>query len=181
MSKIILNLAISLDGYISDLDGGFDWIVGHGENEKDASEAFDFIKFLEGIDTIVMGSKSYEDCVLSGLTTFDDKKIIVATSRKLEKRENVEFVDDDICKHILNIKKQGGKDIWLFGGALLSDIFIKEDIIDQYMIAVIPTILGDGRRLFRGGYPKIDLYLDKHIVSDGTAVLIYSKRNVKDR
>jgi len=68
MRKIILNLAVSIDGYIADLDGGFGWIQGH-ESDINSEKAFDFDGFLEEIDTIIMGSLAYEDCVLSGLDT----------------------------------------------------------------------------------------------------------------
>lgn len=177
MRKIILNLAISLDGYISDVDGGFDWIVGQGDNSIDTPEKFDFQVFIESIDTVVMGSKSYEDCILSGLQTFENQNVIVATTRKLEQQNHAEFINGDICKEILKLKEQDGKDIWLFGGAGLTDSFIREDIIDEYIIAIIPTILGKGRRLFIGDYPKIDLHLDKVSVNDGITVLTYSKRS----
>jgi len=176
MRKIILNLAMSLDGYICDENGGFDWIVGHGGNSPDGGEVFDFPKFLEGVDTLVMGSVAYEDVVLSGLTTYSDKQIIVASHRALKASENVTFISGDICKQIRNLKEYDGKDIWLFGGAGLTDSFIRENIIDEYIIAIIPTILGQGRRLFKGNYPKINLHLDAHAINDGIAVLTYSKR-----
>lgn len=174
MRKIILNLAISLDGYICDAEGKFDWIVGHGEN--DGTEPYDFVTFTAGVDTMVMGAVSYKDVILSGLSKFDDKKIIVASNSELEAGENVEFISGDICSKILELKKQEGKNIWLFGGAGLTDSFIREDIIDEYVIAIIPTILGNGRRLFKGDYPKIDLHLDQYNIGDGIPVMTYSKR-----
>ncbi|MCT4634072.1 MAG: dihydrofolate reductase family protein [Firmicutes bacterium] len=176
MRKIILNLAISLDGYISDNDGGFDWIVGHGDNSNDSKEPFDFPKFLEEVDTLVMGSVCYEDVILSGLETFKDKKIIVATNREMEKRDNVEFISGDICSQVLELAKEEGRNIWLFGGAGLTDTFIKNNAVDEYIVAIIPTILGDGRRLFRGGYPKIDLHLESTSNSDGVVVMRYVRR-----
>lgn len=176
MRKIILNLAMSLDGYICDNEGGFDWIVGHGEEGNNATEAYDFDKFLEGVDTLVMGSVAYEDVVLSGLTTFDEKNIIVATHRVLESKKNVDFVSGDIGSRILELKKLEGKNIWLFGGAGLTDSFIRENIVDEYVIAIIPTILGKGRSLFKGDYPKIDLYLEEYSINDGVAALTYRKR-----
>ncbi len=176
MRKIILNLAISLDGYICDENGGFDWIVGHGEGGNNPTEAYDFDKFLDGVDTLVMGSTAYEDVVLSGLTTFDDKEIIVTTHRDLEAMRNVQFISGDICSKILELKGVDGRDIWLFGGAGLTDSFIRENIIDEYVIAIIPTILGNGRSLFKGVYPRIDLQLDEYTINDGITVLTYSKR-----
>ena len=58
--KIILNLAISLDGYIADETGGFDWIHGHGNTALDTENNHDFGEFRNSIDVAVMGYKSYE-------------------------------------------------------------------------------------------------------------------------
>lgn len=176
MREIILNLAVSIDGYICDEQGGFDWIVGHGDNSSDTGDAFDFEAFNESVDLVVMGSKAYEDCILSGLTMFEGKKIVVATSRDLEPRGNVEFINGDICQAVLAMKKEKGKNIWLFGGAGLTDHFIRDNVVDQYIIGIIPTILGNGRRLFKGNYGKIDLLLDSVLVNDGITMLFYSKR-----
>ncbi|MFZ7121531.1 MAG: dihydrofolate reductase family protein [Eubacteriaceae bacterium] len=178
MRRIILNMAVSLDGYISDENGRFDWIVGQEDNSINTREVFNFENFLESIDTVVMGSKSYEDCILSDLQTFEDQQVIVATSRKLEQKNQAEFISGDICDEILKLKELDGKDIWLFGGAGLTDSFIKEDIVDEYIIAIIPTILGNGRRLFKGDYPKIDLHLNQVSVNDDITVMTYSKKGV---
>ena len=59
---IILNLAVSLDGYICDTDGGFAWIGGQGDPRADTAEQFDFDTFLASCDTVVLGRKAYEDC-----------------------------------------------------------------------------------------------------------------------
>lgn len=36
--KIIINLAISLDGFIADVDSGFDWIKGDGDSSHDTKK-----------------------------------------------------------------------------------------------------------------------------------------------
>ncbi len=167
---------MSLDGYISDVHGGFDWIRGHGDKSTDTDDKFSFSDFLEDVDVLVMGSKSYEDVVLTNLDPYENKKILVATSRTLEKRENVEFIHGDICSKVLKLKKEDGKNIWLFGGAQLTDNFIKADIIDEYIIGIIPTILGNGRLLFKENNPKIDLHLERIFVEDGITIITYSKR-----
>lgn len=53
--KIILNLAMSIDGYIASKDGGFDWIVGDGDEKLDTEDKWDYDKFLNDVDTVVMG------------------------------------------------------------------------------------------------------------------------------
>lgn len=166
---------MSLDGYISDNEGGFDWIVGYQDSIGDTQDVFKFEDFLDEIDTIVMGSKAYEDVVLSGLDTYDNKEILVATRRNLEKRDNVGFIQGDIEKDILELKEE--KNIWLFGGALLVDPFIKNNLVDEYIIGIIPTILGQGRSLFKGENKKIDLHLDRVTVADGIVLLFYKKRD----
>lgn len=177
MRKIILNLAISLDGYICGENGDYEWIKGHGDRENDTKDNFDFESFYNNVDVVVMGSKAYELHVMDDLSFYEGKKIIVATSREFEPRENVEFINGDICRKILDFKKEKGKNIWLYGGAVLTDSFIRENIIDEYILGIIPTILGKGRSLFKGDYPKIELRLNKYTVDEGIAMLQYSKRD----
>lgn len=171
--KIILNLAMSVDGYISDNYGGFDWIKGHNDKKQDTDEQFNFSDFLESIDVIVMGRKAFEDCGVEG---YENKRIIVLTSQDRKDYKNISFVKKDICKYVQIIQKSKGKDIWLFGGGGLTDHFIKADIIDKYIIGIIPRILGKGRKLFLPNNPMINLHLDKCTVQDGITILQYSKK-----
>jgi dihydrofolate reductase len=175
--KIILNLAISIDGYISKNNGGFDWIKGDGDKSHDTKEQFDFSKFTDSIDIIVMGRKAYEDCPIETMESFKSKKIYVATSQKLKsKYDNINFIKGNIFSQISKLKEENGKDIWLFGGAGLTDHFIKAKGIDKYIIGVIPIILGEGRRLFLDNNPTINLHLEKFTIQEGIAVLEYSKK-----
>ncbi len=175
--KIILNLAISLDGYIADENGGFDWIKGDGNKSQDTKQQFSFEKFMNSVDVIVMGRKAYEDCPKETLNSFSSKKIYVATHKDLEnKPENVEVISEEIVKKILDLKKKEGKDIWLFGGAGLTDNFIKEDVVDEYIVGLIPIILGSGRPLFLKDNPTINLHLEESTSQEGIVILRYSKR-----
>nr|WP_206528024.1 dihydrofolate reductase family protein [Marinitoga sp. 38H-ov] len=69
MGNFILNLAMSLDGYIADENGGFEWIRGKDSDIK-SREQFDFNSFLKEIDIVVMGAKAYEDTPEESLTLF---------------------------------------------------------------------------------------------------------------
>ncbi|WP_315080942.1 dihydrofolate reductase family protein [uncultured Clostridium sp.] len=171
--KIILNLAMSIDGYIASEDGGFDWIVGDGDTKLDTENKWDYGKFLEGADVVVMGKKCYDQ---NFHNDFKNKKVYVATSASLEDHDNIHFVNRYICKVIEAERKKEGKYIFLFGGGGLVDNFIKADIIDEYIIGIIPTILGKGRPLFLENNPKIDLHLDEYISDKGVMILKYSKR-----
>lgn len=171
--KIILNLAISLDGYIADENGGYDWIVGDGNTKLNTENKGDFDKFLEGIDVVVMGRNCYDQ---NFHNDFKNKDVYIATSENIADYENYHFISGDICKTISDLKNQG-KNIFLFGGGVVIDSFVKADIIDEYIIGIIPTILGKGRKLFLENNPKIDLNLQEYSVEDGIIVMKYSKRN----
>lgn len=173
MRKIILNLAMSLDGFIATEDGSFDWISGDGSNTLDTANQWHYGKFLENVDVVVMGKKSYDQGFLED---FKDKQIFVATSQKMEDTDNVRFINGDICEVVLSEKLKDGKDIYLFGGGVLAEPFIKADIIDEYIIGIIPIILGRGRPLFLGQHPAIRLRLVEYIVEEGVAILRYIKR-----
>jgi len=175
--KVILNLAISLDGYIANEDGGFDWIKGDGDKGHDTEKKFNFPDFVSEIDILVMGRKCYEDVPLETIEDFKSKKLYVATSKKLKTEyKNIEFINGDICKKILGLKEGNGGNIWLFGGAGLTDHFIKADIIDEYIIGIIPIILGKGRRLFLEDNPTITLQLKECTVQEGIIIMRYAKR-----
>lgn len=171
--KIILNLAMSIDGYIASDDGGYDWIVGDGDNKLNTDNKFDFNEFLENIDIVVMGKNCYDQDMHK---EFKDKKVYIATSKDIKDYDNIHFVKDDICEIIKREVEKEGKDIFLFGGGVLIDSFIKENIIDEYIIGIIPTILGKGRPLFFEGNPMINLHLDEYSVGEGITILKYSKR-----
>lgn len=176
MRKIILNLAMSLDGYIADEKGGFDWIVGDGDGSNNTEASFDFQQFIESVDTIVMGSKAFEDAPEGSLDSYKDKKILVATSRQLVGPSNVEFIKGDICSRLLEIKKEPGLDIWLYGGGQINDFFIKADMVDTYIVGIIPVILGSGRPMFLKNNPRIKLRLTGNYVDEGVTILTYEKR-----
>ena len=171
--KIILNLAISLDGYIASEDGSYDWIVGDSDKSLDTENTFDFNKFLEDIDIVVMGKNCYDQ---NFHNDYKEKTVYVATSQAIADYDNIHFVNADIISVIIKEQRKEGKDIFLFGGGILVDAFIKANVIDEYIIGIIPTILGKGRPLFLGNNPKIDLHLEQYYVNEGIVINRYSKR-----
>ncbi|WP_297520345.1 dihydrofolate reductase family protein [uncultured Clostridium sp.] len=171
--KIVLNLAMSLDGYIADENGGFDWLVGDGSSEVDTLEKWDFKGFTDSVDVVVMGRQCYEQGMAND---YADKIVYVATSKDLKDHDNIKFMSGDIVSVILDEKKKEGKDIFLFGGGVVIDPFIKADVIDEYIIGYVPTILGSGRKLFLDNNPKIDLKLTETLVNDGIIISRYEKR-----
>lgn len=171
--KIILNLAISLDGYIADENGGFDQIVGDGNTKLNTKEKWNYSEFLDNIDAVIMGRNCYDQGFHKD---FIGKEVYIAASKEIENYENYHFINNDIVNTIIDIKNKG-KNIFLFGGGLVIDHFVKANVIDEYIIGIIPTILGNGRKLFLENNPKIDLNLEYYSVDNGVVMMKYSKRN----
>lgn len=169
--KIILNLAMSLDGFIASEDGTYDWIVGEGNNTLDTKNKYDFNKFVEEIDIVVMGKKCYEQNMHKD---YMSKDVYIATSENMVDYDNIHFISGDICEIIRREKELEGKKIYLFGGGVLVDNFLKANLIDEFIIGIIPIILGKGRPLFLDNNPTIKLHLDEFIVEDGITILKYT-------
>jgi dihydrofolate reductase len=136
MSKVILYIAISLDGYIAKEDGSVDWLFFFDED-------YGYEKFKSTIDTIIMGRKTYEQVLTFGEWPYSGLKTYVYTHHEL-KDNNVEFISGSIAKTIVAIKKQSTKNIWLVGGGNLITEFAKQQLIDEYILFIIPVLLGAG-------------------------------------
>lgn len=150
--RIVLDLAVSLDGFIEGPNGEVDWCI------MDDDMGFD--DFLNSVDTILYGRKSYElwgnyipDEGLSDkekeiwkLVHSKKKYVFSNTLTKVE--GNAVLVNGNIQDEIEKIKKEPGKDIWLYGGAGLVTTFIKLGLVDEYRLSVHPVVLGTGKPLF---------------------------------
>ena len=176
--KIILNIAVSIDGFIADKEGGFDWIQGDKDTSHNTEKQFDFSQFIDSIDIVVMGKFAYLDCPEQSMQQFKSMKILVATNEKLEnKYNNVEFISGDVVAQINKLQEEDGKNIWLYGGASVVDSCIKANIIDEYIIGIIPIILGEGRPLFLKNNPRITLHLEESTTQEGILIMRYTRRS----
>ncbi|HEP1824784.1 TPA: dihydrofolate reductase [Streptococcus suis] len=171
MRRLVLNIAMSLDGFIARKDGSCDWIEGHGTDKYDTVLQFDNQKFY----TVVMGRKSLEDCPLEMIEGYQEKQFIVASRTEQTDYGNVRFVRD-IIGEIMELRSREGGDIWLFGGASLLQDCLEAGVIDHLIIGIIPTILGDGIPLFASLLEEKKLLLVESTVTDGIAMLRYDIR-----
>jgi len=177
MRKVILNLAISLDGRIVDEKNQFDWIHGDGDKSHNTEKQFDFSVFLNSCDTLILGKTAYDDLPPGSFELFAGKRMIVLT-HSIEKPEieHVEFFNGDLTTLVKDLKLIEGKDIWVFGGASVCNILIKEDLIDKYIVGIIPVIVGNGTRLFADGNPLLELQLEQYTVDEGIIIIVYSRK-----
>ncbi len=177
MKKVILDLAVSLDGFIEGPNGEIDWCI--------MDEDMDFNGFLTGIDTIFYGRVSYDAWgnyqphtdaseVEQNLWKAVHEKNKVVFSAQDRQDSRAEFVRSDITAAVSAIKNGAGKDIWLYGGAGLIKTFIQERLIDIYRISVHPIALGAGKPLFEDLKERLALKLVKtHVFRSGVVQLIY--------
>ncbi len=170
--KIIFSAAMSLDGFIADPDDGYGWIQGDGHHDLDTQGHWDYPAFLSTIDTVIMGRRCYE---LGQHKDFTDQTIIVASSRLIQD-PSVVFTQDAV-ETIRALKEKKGKDVFVFGGATLTQSLIKADVIDRYIIGIVPVILGKGIRLFSES-DRIKLHLFNQTIEEGIVILHYEKRLV---
>lgn len=153
MRKISLFIAISLDGYIAkpNNDLSFLKIV-----EKEG-EDYGYAKFTSAIDTLIVGRKTY-DYVLKeiGSSHYDngERDIYVITRTPKPNKGRVTFYTGDIAELVKKLKSENGKDIYCDGGAEVINKLLKLDLIDEYIISIIPILLGNGTRLFKDGRPE---------------------------
>ena len=144
--KIICYIAISLDGYIATENDSLDWLL-KTESEGDAGYA----EFIDTIDTVIMGRRTY-DWVMEmekGDFPYSDKVCYVYTTAASGKNEYVQFTDETVKTFADKLKKQEGKNIWVVGGSKLLQQFMKEKLIDEFIISIAPTIIGKGIPLFQ--------------------------------
>lgn len=176
MRKIVLFIAMSLDGYIADTNGGVDWLHGHGDDSENIDVYSEFVK---NIDTILMGWKTYNQITTELSPTewvYADFTTYVITHNKKNSTEQIRFTNVNPVDLLKKLKSKDGKDIWICGGANLVQQLMRNDIIDQYYISVIPTLLGSGIRLFENIDKEIKLKLLKTQAYNGIVDLIYVRR-----
>ncbi|ETZ21978.1 dihydrofolate reductase family protein [Pedobacter sp. V48] len=147
MRKLILGLAITLDGYIEGPNGEYDWCF--------TDQDYGLNEFFTLVDAIFIGRKSYEIAqqhaennngeTIPGMPVM--KEYVFSKSLKTVKQGAVLMSDNSITQ-ARKIKEQSGKDIWLYGGAELTDALMKEGLVDELWLSVHPILLGDGKTLF---------------------------------
>ena len=169
MRKVILQLAVSLDGYIEGPNGEFDWCF--------TDQDYGMSAFFKHIDSVFYGRKTYE-LVLSMESEappgFPKLKEYVFSNTMNKASGDAILIKDDIQTEVQKIKNEKGKDIWLFGGADLISSLMNLQLVDEISLAVHPVVLGGGKVLFKEINERTWLTLTDHkIYPNGLAFLTY--------
>ena len=157
MRNVILNLAITLDGFIEGPNAEMDWLVR--DEETDFGDILNEI--LSDKNIIFYGRISYDKWgnsqpdenasqkINDAYKLMDSKQKFVFSNTQKEDNTNAMFINSNIKEKVLEIKKQMEKNIWLYGGAKLASTFLNSNLIDEYRLVVHPVILGKGKPLFQ--------------------------------
>lgn len=171
MRKVILYIAISIDGYIARKNGDVDWLEGDGSAPQ-ADNGYE--AFYNQIDTIIMGNSTYKQIKGWGEYPYKGTKGYVYTTQREGANEDVTFTSQKPVELISQLKQEEGKDIWLVGGAEIIDAFIKDNLIDEYILTIAPVILGEGIPLFKNKNLETRLKLKEMRSFDGFIQSHYS-------
>ena len=176
--KIILDLAVTLDGFIEGKNGEVDGCIMDSE--------MGFTNFLNQIDTILYGRKSYDlwgqysptiedsDAEKEMCELVHSKEKFVFSKTQIVTDNKALFINEDILEEVNKIKKKPGKDIWLYGGASLITTFIDLGLVDEFRLSVHPVVLGEGRPMFIDIKQRLNLKLiNTRTFSSGVVQLIY--------
>ena len=156
MTEIILYIAASLDGFIARKDGGIDWLSIADSSDTD----YGYSEFYRSVDALVMGSRTYEQIVDMGGWPYTGKPSYILTHRNLQSgRDDVFITSSQPDKVVGEMEAHDFKRIWLVGGAELTASFRKLGLVNEYIISIIPVILGDGIPLFLPGCSEEELLL----------------------
>lgn len=154
---VVLYIAMSLDGYIADRDGGVSWLETCGEATLDEEDAVAqmqeeaYAAFEQSVDTVVLGWSTYHQIVTElspDQWAYEALQSYVVTHHDCDNLPGITFTDEDPCELVERLRREPGRDIWICGGAELVRQLMRKDLIDVYRVSVVPIVLGGGIRLF---------------------------------
>jgi dihydrofolate reductase len=154
--KVILYIAVSLDGYIAkpNDDLGFLSIV------EQEGQDYGYADFIKTVDTVIVGRKTYDKVMSMGFDfPYADKDAYIITRTPRPSIGSVKFYSDNLKSLVDNLKSGSGKDIFCDGGAEIVNELLKDDLVDEFIISVIPILVGNGTKLFKDGRPEQRLEL----------------------
>lgn len=177
-NKLILYIAMSLDGYIADGDGG----IGFLEETPTTLPELDYEAFYSSIQAIIFGGKTYRQVkyeLSPDRWMYEGMPCYIYSRQQNQHDPNVCFTDLPPGQLLEAIWKDHPGNVWLMGGGEIIRCFMQEGLIDEYYIYVMPTVLGGGIPLFPAGFPKANLRLIGCKNVGEIVELVYRKSDTK--
>ena len=171
MRKVTYGAAVSLDFYLAGPDEAMDWLVW----TKDAAAITR--KSWKGVDTILMGRKTYEFAARSGGGGGDPGGIVTYIfSRTMTEAPNgAELVRDDAAGFVRDLRQRPGGDIIVMGGGELGSALVEGGVVDEIGVNVHPLLLGAGIPFFRPIAARVALELvEARPIAGGCVLMRYA-------
>ncbi|WP_416293181.1 dihydrofolate reductase family protein [Paenibacillus illinoisensis] len=147
-NKVVLYIAMSLDGYIARKDGSVDWLF---DVEGDGGDN-GYAAFYQTIGTVVMGRTTYEDVLkLSEDFPYADRPTYVLSRSEQPPAPHVQFTTEPVESLIPRLQQASDADLWIVGGGQLVQAVMEKQLLHEMEVAIIPKILGEGIPLFPEG------------------------------
>jgi dihydrofolate reductase len=167
MRQIRYGVAMSLDGYIADANGGFDWIVQDPD--------IDFAAIFARFDTLLMGRRTYELTQSmeggGGDTMAGVKSVVISRTLRQRDHPDARILSDNWEDAVHELRDQPGKDIWLFGGGELFAAMLDAGLVDGLDVAIIPVIVGGGIPFIKPPAKRAKLKLTGHKLYPKTGIM----------
>ncbi|HKO03332.1 MAG TPA: dihydrofolate reductase family protein [Candidatus Acidoferrales bacterium] len=170
MRKIIVYIATSADGFIARPDGDVGWL-----DRPRVAGSYGMNEFFRSIDTVLMGRKTYEIGLKLGQTSYPGKRnFIFSRTLRQSAGADVEFIAEDAGDFVQKMRATPGKNIWLVGGSELIAALLDFGQVDEFIIHVIPTLIGAGIPLIEPRHRSVPLaLLSARSFADGVVRLHY--------
>ncbi len=176
MRTLTVFIACSVDGYIAGPDDDLSFL----KSVEMPSEDYGYSAFMETIDTIVMGRRTYDWVARNiGISHYEngEKDVYVITRAKRPDAGRTIFYNGDLANLIKKLKSAEGKGIYCDGGGEIIHDLLIHDLIDEFIVSVVPIMIGSGIRLFKDGRPQqmLDLVRSQAFAS-GLVQLHYKRK-----
>jgi dihydrofolate reductase len=161
MRRVRYSVAMSLDGYLAGPKGEIDWITNDPE--------VDFVGLAAQFDTMVMGRKTYEFAREHGASVRMPGINPYVFSTTLDQTQCPDAtVSADAAATVASLKREQGRDIWLFGGGSLFRSLLELHLVNTIEVAIIPVLLGGGVPLLPARGTRATLRLVGHRLYSST-------------
>ena len=158
MRTLSLFIATTLDGYIAKPNDDLSFL----KLVEKEGEDYGYAEFTATIDTIILGRKTYDWVVREiGTSHYDngERNVYVITRTERPGVGKIKFYTGSLTELVRQLKSEKGKNIYCDGGSEIINELLKNDLIDEFIISVIPVLVGSGTRLFKDGRPEQQLEL----------------------
>ena len=146
--KVVLYIAMSADGYIATKNNSLEFLSMVEQEDED----YGYSDFVASVDAVIIGRKTYDTVIAMGYEyPHTDKEVYILTRTAKPPIGNFTYYTGDLSRLVDDIKSKPGKNIYCDGGADIANELMKSNLVDEFIISVIPILLGDGIKLFKDG------------------------------